>query len=285
MIPRLIRYFRCLGPCLLLVVVAGNSFAADKSTPEEVPAPSTTREALLDSLLGDDPLAGGPTEPVARDERPGTKAARQQPDSEGQKPAEPAANLPVGDDQKLAEFVRAAAQLRKKLEQAEAKLAAGQTGPQTQKAQAEAIAATERLIELLQQKATSTAKSRSNNAAGRQSGQPASGQQQPSPPRPGAAAPAGSASQTTMSGRNRLNDQGASSARPPTTRDTAAVYSAFRQRIIEHSWGHLPGQIRQRLRGGGADNSLPRYEALVNRYFNSLVRPERQPAGDQRSRE
>lgn len=277
MISPQLRLFSVFGPCLLLVVARSPLLAEGPANDEH-----TAREALIESLLGEDPLSGdtsgsSPTSQLS-DEAP-TKEL----DPTDGKTATPAGNPPAGEDQQLTDFERTTLQLRQKLKQAETAFAAGTVGPKAQAAQTDAIAATARLIELLKQRATSSAQSRSGDASGHSTSQ-AGGNQQPSAdqnsssPRPGTAP-----SQANISGPARPNEEGASSARKALRRDPAAVYSAFRQRVIEHSWGHLPGQIRQRLRNGGADKSLPRYESLVNRYFQSLVRPESQPTEDQPS--
>lgn len=276
---------RVYGPCLLLVVASGplpaEGPAAGGSAGEETRAEeSTARKALLDSLLGDGPLASDASDSSMMDKPSADEAPTKDADSADDKPAVSIANPPARGDQQLTDFERAAGLLRQKLGQAESRLAAGKLGSHVQAAQADAIAATERLIKLLrQQKATSSAQTHSGDAGGRAASQAAGesdANQTSSPEQPG-----GAANQSSMAGTAQPNGEGASSARSGSVGDPASLYSAFRQRIIAHSWGHLPGQIQQRLRSGGTDKSLPRYENLVNRYFNSLVRPESQPMEDQ----
>ena len=245
----------CRWGILLLMMAA----AARGGEPTGNTEAETTRDALLESLLGDDPLAPSPEAEMKDAER-----------NSNDKQAEPIENV----GREASEYIQTAEQLRRQLDAAQERLSAGKVS-EAQAAQAEAIAATKRLIELAQQASASSdtdadaekPESSTSRAAGSQSG--------------GAAAGASAAGRTTgarqpqMAGnRNRQGKADESSNRPAEQSDPAQMISIFRGAVIEHAWGHLPDRMRQRLRNGGSDKSLPRYETLVNRYFESLVRPD-----------
>ena len=250
---------RCLWgiPLLMIAGVARGAESSPTTGPEA--EAETTREALLESLLGDDPLAPSPEAEMNDAERNSKEEQTESIENAGRV---------------ASEYAQAAEQLREQLDAARERLSAGKMS-EAQVAQAEAIAATKRLIELAQQASASSdtganaekPESSTSGAAGSQSGGAAAG-----------ASTAGTESgarQSQMAGnRNRQGKSEESSNRPAEQSDPAQMISIFRGAVIEHAWGHLPDRMRQRLRNGGSDKSLPRYETLVNRYFESLVRPD-----------
>lgn len=44
-----------------------------------------------------------------------------------------------------------------------------------------------------------------------------------------------------------------------------------RRDLVKDVWGHLPPALRQKLLNGSSDKSLPRYDELIRRYFESLA--------------
>ncbi|MCC7424073.1 MAG: hypothetical protein IT428_27730 [Planctomycetaceae bacterium] len=44
-----------------------------------------------------------------------------------------------------------------------------------------------------------------------------------------------------------------------------------RRDLVKDVWGHLPPALRQKLLHGSSDKSLPRYDELIRRYFESLA--------------
>lgn len=244
-----------------LVMIAGVALGTEPSE-SQGPEMETTREALLESLLGDDPLA--PEEAEAPES--------ERIDAEGKSAKE--ATSSVAGGKSISEYAKTAARLEAQLETAEARLSAGKPGP-AQVAQAEAIAATKRLIELAEQASTSPdsgTQDQGSDSSGPGSGGSGAGGEQSESTEAGDMT--GARQQATAGSRNREEKSEESSDRPIQQRDTTEVISTFRSTVIEHAWGHLPERMRQRLRNGGSDKSLPRYETLVNRYFESLIRPE-----------
>ena len=229
--------------------------ATSEPNAPESKAPEPTDDALLRALLGEN------TEATRSNLSTLPKA-----DGVSAKPAgeEPATAVAQGLER-----------LHKQLQTARQGLDNRQTGAETQAAQRAAIQELDQLI--------ATAKSAAadgSNSEGDSSGSP---QPEAQPGEP-VSTPAVGNSQAIPSAGN-----GSASGKPQANRDGKAEDSSERQRdrhgnatatlpalhadLIRESWGHLPPRLRDQLLNAGGDRTVPQYDPLVRRYFESLAAP------------
>lgn len=148
-----------------------------------------------------------------------------------------------------------------------------QTGEPTRGAQRRVIEELNRLI--------GAAKNQPSSSSGSQSDSTGSGSSNPQPG--GEASPAPGADGGDRAAREQRNPQGS----PGRNREGKAEESSDRARdaevhdavrgyrsdIVRDAWGHLPPRLREQLLNAGSDRTLPEYDGLVRRYFESIARP------------
>jgi len=159
------------------------------------------------------------------------------------------------------------------LQQAKDKLAAGQTGVETQTLQKQVLAELDALLKSPPQKPPSSS---SQGAGG--GGQSESSQRRPSSP-PNAKPESQSTTpdesskgaQQTPAEQERERSQALDSEERTGTQRAGAAAVLPRRRLEVDVWGHLPEKMREQLLSGYGERMLPQYEELVRKFYESLA--------------
>ncbi len=278
---------RPIGPLLIgalfMMPGAGIAVSADASTdapaddrpPAEVSGErSSTDDALLRSLLGEEDSENTPTE------RDGGQPMPEKPMTEGTD-TDPGSSSAVTDARMTDDAIDRAAteRLFADLKTAESNLADGNTGQSTQNAQANVIAALERLIEDARQQQSSPDGSTGQDSSDSSQQQPSTQRQPPTQPQPGRqsqdSSTAGAGGVPTGPPQQDRDDPAEeSSDRVGDGESDSDSIREFRSGLVRDVWGHLPERLREQMLNVGPDRYLPEYDSLVRDYFESLARPQ-----------
>jgi hypothetical protein len=243
-------YTHILTGCILGGVLAPG-LGADAPRPDSPPASSapTLDELLLDDLGGPTAQSGGSVGAPA--------AAPQRTPADESSAAEAELDRRLRAQQPPGEDLGAAAEdpyrlIGKQMRQAEALIAQGETAEKTQQVQQQIVEDLARLIETMKQQ-----------CAGGACDKP--GQGKPSPGKP-------SSGSKTGSGENQGTNKPAKDSNPrvgPAAADQAELDRL--QAMLKRVWGHLPPRLREQLQSGLGEEFLPKYEKLIEEYYQRLV--------------
>ena len=230
---------------LLLLSVATASAVAAAEVPRESAA-----DAPRKNLPGDEGSPAGTSST-----RAGSPPAS---DSSG------AAEEAAGEFARIATPLAAAADL----------LRSGDTGAATRAAQQASVDQMARLIEAVKNAPPGAPpKDQQEGGGTRERNGTASPSGDPSQGAPNAAGDGGAAGPP---GADREGKAKESSDRQSGAPGSSAIVP-YRNTLIEGTWGHLPPRLREQLLNGGTDRTLPGYDPLVRRYFESLADPGAEP--------
>ena len=231
-----------------MALLFGLAFLAAPSPAE----PSRTDEALIRELLGEVPNTAPEAEDMA--------------DPSDAEPSEVELAAPVDS--------AAAERLLSKLQEAERKLASGETDAATRSVQSEVLAELDRLIKAAEEGRGGRSPTQEKDSAGTAEAEGQS-QSRPAGQSNTGGNPANSAASGDPTGlptQNRDAKADESSSRLPNSAEPGRL-RGLHSDLVRDAWGHLPPRMRERLLNAGPDRFVPQYDPLVRDYFESLARP------------
>lgn len=209
-------------------------------------APAAGGDPLVEKLLGDAPVTG-PEEVAAPSVR------------------DSGADLAPADVSTMAGSV---ARIAEGFADARGLLDARETGEKTRAAQRQVIEHLDRLI--------AAAEAARSEASQGENGATPTGETSPPSDASGSSGEEEADGSTSARGRpdgpgSRRGEDNAERSSGRVSDGASGVVREFRSDLARDVWGHLPARLRERILNAEADESLPQYDGLVRRYFESLA--------------
>ncbi len=156
---------------------------------------------------------------------------------------------PAGEDLGAAPETQPLAAARARMRDAHARLMQGDTSPETQQLQQQAVADLSRLIAQRERQL--------------QQSEQQTGATQEAPADPDETPPGEQAGEQAGQG------SGGESSEPPS--DRTGDKDATGGGALDRAWGHLPERVRQQLQSAAIERFLPKYEDLIEQFYQRLA--------------
>lgn len=244
--------------CCLLAMEIAPSRAQPPSNNAEDPQPvSNLDDELLESLGGDavENVGANPMDTAAPIEAP--ESGRSDLDNELLRELEEDEATPL-DDLEQDPFRR----IDRRMRRVETLIAETKTGEPTQKLQQEIIAELDELIKQLRQNARQSP----SNGSQQQQQQQTAQREQVAQPQP--------------AGQTEGGAEGQSQDSTTAVRKEAAEQARLQENVqdmLRGVWGQLPERVREQMLQSANERYLPKYELMIERYFEELADRPQQP--------